>query len=290
MTILVTAATGQLGRLVVESLLERVPATEVAVAVRDPEKAADLAALGVDVRQADYSEPETLRTALTGVDRVLLISGTDMGARVEQHRAVIEAAKQAGVGLLAYTSIFGGDDTTFALADDHHATEALLRASGVPYALLRNAWYTEVYTAQLGTYLQFGAVTGSSGDGRVASAARRDYAEAAAVVLTTEGHRNAVYELSGDTAWSFSELAAEIAAQSGKPVVHHDVPFEEHVQIMVGAGLPEPVARMFADVDAGIGRGELAGTPGELSRLIGRRTTPLADSVKQALAAAPTAG
>ncbi|MHA6764133.1 SDR family oxidoreductase [Streptacidiphilus sp. PAMC 29251] len=284
MTILVTAATGQLGRLVVDSLLEKVPADQIAVAVRSPEKAADLAALGVDVRRADYAEPETLKAALAGVDRLLLVSGTDMGARVGQHRAVIEAAKEAGVGLIVYTSILGADDATFGLADDHKATEAALRGSGVPFALLRNGWYTENYTAQIGTFLQFGAVTGSSGDGRVASAARRDYADAAAVVLTTEGHDNAVYELSGDTAWSFSELAAEVAAQSGKPVVYHDVPADQHVQILLGAGLPEPVARMLVDVDAGIGRGELAATPGDLSRLIGRPTAPLADSVRSALA------
>ena len=283
-TVLVTAATGQLGRLVVESLLRKVPAADIAVAVRSPEKAADLAALGVDVRQADYAQPETVRAALAGVDRVLLISGTDMGERVDQHRTVIEAAKEAGVGLLAYTSALHADDATFGLADDHKATEAVLRASGVPFALLRNGWYNENYTAQIGTYLQYGAVTGSAGEGRVASAARRDYAEAAAVVLTTDGHQNAVYELSGDTAWSFPELAAEIAAQSGKPVAYHDVPAEEHVRILIGAGLPEPVARMFVDVDAGIARGELAATPGDLSRLIGRPTTPLAVAVKAALA------
>ena len=285
MTILVTAATGRLGRLVVESLLEKVPATEVAAAVRDPEKAGDLAALGVDVRQADYSRPGTLRAAFAGVDRALLVSGTDMGARVDQHRAVIEAAEEAGVGLLGYTSVLRADDATFGLADDHKATEAVLRASRVPFVLLRHGWYTENYTDQLGGYLQFGAITGSSGDGRVASAARRDFAEAAAAVLTTDGHRNAVYELSGDTAWSFSELAAEISAQSGTPVGYRDVPAEEHVRILVGAGLPEPVARMLVDVDAGIGRGELAATPGDLSRLIGRPTTPPAASIKEALAA-----
>ncbi|MEY9968611.1 NAD(P)H dehydrogenase (quinone) [Streptacidiphilus sp. MAP12-16] len=283
MTILVTAATGQLGRLVVESLLKKVPAEQIAVAVRSPEKAADLAALGVQVRQADYAKPETLGAALAGVDKVLLISGTDMGERVGQHQAVIDAAKEAGVSLLAYTSVLGGDDATFALADDHKATEAAVRASGIPFVLLRHGWYTENYTAQLGTFLEHGAVVGSSGDGRVASATRQDFAEAAAAVLAGEGHANTVYELSGDTAWSFSEFAAAVSAQAGKPVVYQDLAPGDHLQVLLGAGLPAPLAEVLVDVDAGIGRGDLAHTPGDLSRLIGRPTTPLADSITSAL-------
>lgn len=284
MSILVTAATGNLGRLVVESLLQKVPADQIAVAVRDPRKAADFAARGVTVRQADYDDPASLRAALAGAQKVLLISGPDIGSRVAQHQAVVDAARDSGVRLLAYTGVLGGPAATFDLADDHHAAEAAIRASGVPFVFLRHGWYTEIYTAQLGTFVEHGTVIGSSGDGRVASAARRDYAEAAATVLAGDGHENAVYELSGDQAWSFSEFAAEVAAQTGRPVAYRDVPPEEHLQVLLGAGLPEPFARILVDVDAGIARGELARTDGTLARLIGRPTTTLADAVKEALA------
>jgi NAD(P)H dehydrogenase (quinone) len=283
MTVFVTAATGQLGRLVVASLLEKIPAREIAVGVRDLDRAADLGELGVQVHLFDYSRPDTLGPALVGVDRLLLISGSDLGVRVGQHRAVIDAAKAAGVGTLAYTGILGGDAATFTLAEDHIATEASIRASGLPFVFLRNGWYTENYTAQLGTYLEHGAVAGSSGDGRVASAERRDYAEAAAAVLTGPGHQNQAYELSGDHAWSFTEFAAEVAAQSGRPVGYQDLDPQKHLEVLLGAGLPEPFARVLVDVDAAIGRGELAATPGDLARLIGRPTTPLPDSVRAAL-------
>ncbi|WP_354641960.1 SDR family oxidoreductase [Kitasatospora camelliae] len=283
--IVVTGATGQLGRLVVEGLLARVPAAEIAVAVRSPEKAADWAARGVDVRAVDYSRPQTLTGAFAEGDRVLLISGSEVGSRVGQHAAVVEAARAAGVALLAYTGVLGGDDAGFTLAEEHKATEAAIRASGLPFVFLRNGWYTENYTAQAAGTVERGAVLGSSGDGRVASAARRDYADAAVAVLTGQGHENAVYELSGDTAWSFSEYAAELAARSGKPVVYRDVTPEEHHEALVGAGLPEGFAGILVDVDAAIGRGELARTPGDLARLIGRPTTPLAESVRVALGA-----
>ncbi|AXI79032.1 SDR family oxidoreductase [Peterkaempfera bronchialis] len=281
--IVVTGATGQLGRLVVEGLLEKVPAERLAVAVRAPEKAADLAARGVEVRRADYSEPETLEAAFAGAGKVLLISGSEVGQRVAQHRAVVEAARRAGVGLLGYTGVLGGDRAGFRLADEHKATEAAIRESGLPFVFLRNGWYTENYTAQAAVALEHGAVVGSSGDGRIASAARRDYAEAAVAVLTTEGHEGRAYELSGDTAWSLSEYAAELAAQSGRPVVYQDVPAERHLAVLLDAGLPQPFAEILVDVDAGIARGELAITTGDLARLIGRPTTPLADSVKAAL-------
>ena len=281
--IVVTGATGQLGRLVVEGLLELVPADRVAVVVRSPEKAADLAARGVEVRTADYSQPETLDGAFAAGDKVLLISGSEVGQRVEQHQAVVDAAAKAGVALLAYTSVLGGDLATFRLADEHHAAEAAIRASGLPFVLLRNGWYTEVYTGTLSQTLEHGAVFSSAGEGRVASAARADYAAAAVAVLTTEGHENRAYELSGDTAWSFAEYAAEVAAQSGRPVVDRELTPEQQLQLLLDAGLPQPFAELLVDVDAGIARGELAVSTGELSRLIGRPTTPLADSVRAAL-------
>ncbi|MFF4379126.1 SDR family oxidoreductase [Kitasatospora sp. NPDC001547] len=277
----VTGATGQLGRLVVEGLLAQVPASEVAVAVRSAEKAADLAARGVAVRVVDYDRPQTLAGAFAEGDRVLLISGSEVGRRIPQHRAVVEAAKAAGVALLAYTSAPGA--ATFRLADEHRATEELILASGLPYAFLRNGWYTENYLGDAAGTVARGTVLGSAGEGRIATAPRRDYAAAAVAVLVGEGHDNTVYELSGDTAWSLPELAAELAKASGKPVGHRDVTPAEHLDALVGAGLPQGFAEALVDVDAGIARGELAGTPGDLARLIGRPTVPLAESVREAL-------
>ncbi|MFD8082279.1 SDR family oxidoreductase [Kitasatospora sp. NPDC059722] len=277
----VTGATGQLGRLVVEGLLAAVPAGEVAVAVRSAEKAADLAARGVAVRVVDYDEPGTLAGAFAAGDRVLLISGSEVGRRIPQHRAVIDAAKAAGVALLAYTSAPGA--ATFRLVDEHRATEELIAESGLPSVLLRNGWYTENYLGDAAGTVARGVVLGSAGEGRVATAPRKDYADAAVAVLLGEGHEGRVYELSGDTAWSLPELAAELAAASGEPVAHRDVTPAEHRGVLVGAGLPEGFAEVLVDVDAGIARGELAGTPGDLARLIGRPTVPLAESVRAAL-------
>ncbi|MEU9128207.1 SDR family oxidoreductase [Kitasatospora sp. NPDC048540] len=283
--IVVTGATGQLGRLIVEGLLAEVPAAGVAVAVRSAEKAADFAARGVEVRVVDYDRPETLAGAFAEGDRVLLISANEIGRRTPQHRAVIEAAKAARVGLLAYTGVLGGDEASFTLADEHKETEAAIRASGLPFVFLRNGWYTENYTAQAADAVARGVVVGSSGDGRVASAPRADYADAAVAVLTGEGHENAVYELSGDVAWSFSEYAAALAEHSGRPVAYRDVPPAEHQEVLVGAGLPEGYAAVFVDVDRAIGRGDLARANGDLARLIGRPTVPLAETVKAALGA-----
>ncbi|MFD7828262.1 SDR family oxidoreductase [Kitasatospora sp. NPDC059803] len=279
----VTGATGQLGRLVVEGLLAAVPASEVAVAVRSAEKAADLAARGVAVRVVDYDDPASLAGAFAAGDRVLLISGSEVGRRIPQHRAVVDAARAAGVALFAYTSAPGA--ATFRLADEHKATEELIRASGLPSVLLRNGWYTENYLGGAAGTVARGVVLGSAGDGRVATAPRKDYADAAVAVLLGEGHEGRVYELSGDAAWSLAELAAELALVSGQPVAHQDVAPAEHLAALVGAGLPEGFAEVLVDVDAGIARGELAGTPGDLARLIGRPTVPLAESVRTALQA-----
>ncbi|MEU6311339.1 SDR family oxidoreductase [Streptomyces sp. NPDC047014] len=284
MSIVVTAATGALGRLVVGELLERVPAERVAVVVRDRDKAADLAARGVEVRVADYNDPAALAAAFRAGDRVLLISGNEFGRRTAQHTAVLEAAQAAGVAQLAYTGILGGPEADFELAAEHIATERAILGSGVPYTFLRNGWYHENYTRELPAALGHGAVVGSTGEGRVASAARADFAAAAAVVLTGEGHLNQVYELSGDTAWSLAEYAAEVAAQSGKEVVYRDVTAEEHLAVLTGAGVPEGFAAVLVDVDAAIARGRLAGTGGDLARLIGRPTTPMAEAIREALA------
>lgn len=281
--IVVTGATGKLGRHVIDGLLKTVPAKEIVAAVRSPEKAADLAARGVQVREADYSRPETLRTALAGAEKVLLISSSEVGQRVPQHTAVIEAAKAAGVSLLAYTSLLRADTTTLVLAPEHVATEKFLLSSGLPYVILRNGWYLENHTEQLTPALQHGAILGAAGEGRFASAARVDYAEAAVAVLTVRGYENRVFELAGDSAYTLAELAAEVSTQSGKTVVYRDLPEQEYAAALAGFGLPKPVAEMLAAADRGAAKGELDDRSGELQKLIGRPTTMLAAAVKAAL-------
>ncbi|WP_019888652.1 SDR family oxidoreductase [Streptomyces purpureus] len=283
MSIVVTGATGQLGRLVIDELLATVPAHRVAAVVRNKEKAADLAGRGVELRVADYSRPETLADAFEAGDRVLLISGSEVGQRVAQHAAVIAAATAAGVAQLAYTGILGGPEADFRLADEHKETERLILESGLPYTFLRNGWYTENYTEHLAPVLQHGAVVASAGEGRVASAPRADYAAAAAAALTGEGHLHQVYELSGDTAWSFAEYAAEVARLSGKEIAYQDVPAETHLSMLTGAGVPEAFAEILVDVDAAVRRGALARRSGDLARLIGRPTTPVAETIEAAL-------
>ncbi|MEW2067651.1 SDR family oxidoreductase [Streptomyces sp. NPDC007346] len=289
MSVVVTGATGELGRLVIDALLATVPAGEIAAVVRNKEKAAALGARGVELRIADYDHPETLAGAFRAGDRVLLISGSEVGRRVAQHTALIEAAKAAGVAQLAYTGILGGPDADFVLADEHKATEQLILASGLPYTFLRNGWYTENYTANLAPVLEHGAVVANAGEGRIASASRADYAAAAAAVVTGEGHLGKAYELSGDTAWSLAEYATLLSEVTGKEIAYKDVPAAAHQEVLVGAGLPEGFAAILTDVDEAIARGRLAGTSGDLARLIGRPTTPLTTTVRTALTAAGAA-
>lgn len=280
--IAVTGATGQLGRLVIASLLKTTPADQLVAAVRTPASAADLAALGVHVRLADYTRPETLAAAFAGVDRLLLISGNDLGKRLPQHQAVIAAAKAAGVKRLAYTSLLRADTSTLSLAAEHKATEEAITASGLPHVFLRNGWYLENQTASLGAALQHGAILGAAGDGLFAAASRQDYAEAAAAVLTA-ANPQPVYELAGDVPYTLAQLAAEVAAQSGKPVVYNNLPPEAYAAALIGFGLPAPIAEMLADSDAQAARGELTSNSADLRTLIGHPTTTLADAVKAAL-------
>jgi NAD(P)H dehydrogenase (quinone) len=280
--IVVTGASGHLGRLVVEALLKKVPAREIAGVVRDPGKAQDLAARGVALRRADYARPETLRPALAGADRVLLVSSSEVGQRLAQHAAVIDAAQAEGVKLLVYTSILHADTSRLALAAEHKATEERIRASGLPHVLLRNGWYLENYTEHLAPALQHGAIVGSARDGRIAAAARADYAEAAAAVLTGAGG-NGVYELAGDHPFTMTELAAEVARQAGKPVVYRDLPPDQYQAVLTGAGLPAPYAAILVDADVQAARGDLDDATGDLRRLIGRPTTPVAAAVRAAL-------
>ncbi|GAA4945500.1 SDR family oxidoreductase [Actinoplanes utahensis] len=282
MTIAVTGATGHLGRLVVDALIARGTAPgEIVAAVRDTAKAAGLIAQGVQVREADYDRPETLAAAFAGVDRLLLISGNAVGQRIPQHTAVIEAAKAAGVGFLAYTSILRADTSPIGLAPEHSATEELIRASGIPFALLRNGWYVENYAGSFGPAISSGTLYGAAGDGRIAAATRADFAEAAAVVLISG--ETGVYELAGDERFTLAGLAAEVARQSGNPVAYQDLPGADYQAALAGAGVPEGFAALLADTDVKIRDGHLDDATGTLARLIGRPTTPLADAVAAAL-------
>jgi NAD(P)H dehydrogenase (quinone) len=286
-SIVVTGATGQLGRHVLEALLERgVPAAEIVAAGRSVEKLADFAARGVHVQPMDYADAGSVAAALKGAKRVLLISGSEVGQRVDQHRTVIEAARAEGVELLAYTSIANADTTAMLLADEHKATEALLRESGVPFVLLRNGWYLENYTEQLPGTLAQGAVAGSAGDGKVSGASRADYAHAAAAVLVADDQAGKVYELGGDDAFSMADLAAEISAATGRTISYNDLPAEEYAGLLTGVGVPGAFAEILADSDLGIARGDLLVSSGDLRRLIGRPTTSLAQAVRSAAAAA----
>ncbi|GGN18999.1 MULTISPECIES: SDR family oxidoreductase [Marinomonas] len=280
--ILITGASGQLGRLVIDNLLNTTPANQIVAAVRNPEKIADLAEKGVQIRQADYSDLDSLVAAMQGVEKVLLVSSSEVGQRVEQHRNVIHAAKEAGVALIAYTSILNADTSPLILAKEHVATENLLAESGVPYVLLRNGWYSENYTMGLATALEYGVV-GCAEDGKLSTAARADYAAAAAAVLVKDGQAGKVYELVGDNAFTLSEYAAAISKVSGKTVTYHNVPEAEYTKILVGAGLPEGFAAVLADSEVGASQGGLFSDSKDLSTLIGRPTTSIEDSIKAAL-------
>ena len=281
--IVITGATGQLGRLVIQSLLSKVPASQIVAAVRNPARAADLAAQGVQVRQADYTDPASLVTAFQGAEKVLLISSSEIGQRAAQHRNVIDAAKKAGVSLVAYTSILHADRSPLGLAAEHAATEAYLRESGLPHVLLRNGWYTENYLASVPPALQHGAFIGSAGEGRISSAARVDYADAAAVALTLPNQSGKVYELAGDDSYTLTEFAAELSRQSGKPVPYVNLPEADYKAALLGAGLPEPIANLLADSDVGASKGGLFDDQHQLSALIGRPTTSLAALMPAAL-------
>ena len=281
--IVITGAAGQLGRLVISELLKTVPASQIVAAVRHPGRASDLAALGVQLRVADYNEPATLDSAFAGADKLLLISSNELGQRIAQHRNVIDAAKRTKVGLIAYTSLLRADSSPLALAAEHQQTEALLKDSGLPHVLLRNGWYTENYLASIPPALQHGVFIGSAGDGRIASAARADYAAAAAAVLTSADQAGKVYELAGDEAYTLSQLAAEITRQSGKTVAYQNLPQADFKAALLGAGLPDPIAELLSASDVGAAQGGLFDDGHQLSRLIGRPTTPLAASVTAAL-------
>ena len=281
MTILVTGATGQLGRLVIDSLLERgAEPSSIVAGVRDLTKASDIAARGVRTAVVDYDRADTIAAALEGVDSVLLISGSEVGRRTAQHQAVIDAAKAAGVGKLVYTSAPKAPTSDLVLAPEHKATEELIAASGIPAVILRNNWYTENYAGDIAQARETGVVAASVGDGRVASASRKDFADAAAVVLLEDGHLGQAYELGGDVAWTYDELAAAIAEVIGSPVEYRALTAEEHAAALESAGLDAGTVGFVTALDAGIRDGALADTDGTLARLIGRPTTPLVEGLR----------
>jgi len=281
MTIAVTGASGQLGRLVVSKLKSKTGEPIIALA-RSPEKASGL---GVPVRAADYSKPGTLRSALEGVDTLLLISASEIGRRAEQHRNVIEAAKAAGVKRIVYTSLLHADVSPINLAAEHRTTEADLKSSGIPHTILRNGWYIENHTGSIGGTLAGGAVIGSASDGKYSSAARADYAEAAVAVLTAPGHEGKIYELAGDASFTLAEYAAEISRQTGKTIPYKNLPESDYAAALVGFGLSEPLAKTIASWDVGASQGALFDDGRQLSKLTGRPTTPLSAAVKAALEA-----
>ena len=278
--IAITGATGQLGQHVIESLLKTVPASQIVAIVRNPAKATALSQQGITVRQADYSDEAAFTTALQDIDKLLLISSSEVGQRAPQHRNVINAAKAAHVKFIAYTSLLHADTSPLGLADEHVATEQMLAESGIAYALLRNGWYTENYLASAPAALEHGVFIGAAGEGKIASATRADYAAAAARVISEDGHAGKTYELAGDAGWTLSQLAAELAKQSGKKVVYQNLSEADFAAALKGVGLPAGLADMLADLDTGASKGGLFDDSHTLSKLIGRPTTSLADSVK----------
>ncbi|MEO8779759.1 MAG: SDR family oxidoreductase [Rhodanobacter sp.] len=282
--ILITGANGQLGRLVIAKLLQTLPPAQITAAARHPASVSDLAALGVDVRVADYDRPDTLDAALAGIDRMLLVSSNNVTGRAAQHQNVIEAALRAGVRLVVYTSILHADTSTLALARDHRETEALLLKADLDTVMLRNGWYTENLVMSLESALANGAHYGCAGDGRIAAASRADYAEAAAAVLIAE-QPEPVYELAGDNSFTLTEYAAEISRQSQQSVRYVDLSQADYDAALVAAGLPAPLAGMLANADACAAEGYLFDDSGELSRLIGRPATAMGNVVSAALAA-----
>jgi NAD(P)H dehydrogenase (quinone) len=282
--ILVTGASGQLGRLVIADLLKTTPAGQIAALVRSEKAAASLSALGVSVRHGDYNDVGALQKAFVGIDRLLLISSSQIGQRAAQHRKAIDAARRAQVKLLAYTSVLHAPTSVLGLAEEHRETEAMLGQSGVPFVLLRNGWYTENYAASIPSALAHGAFVGSAGEGRISSAARADYAAAAAAVLASDANpAGRTYELAGDASYTLSQFAQELSRQAGKAIAYRNLPEAEFQAVLVGAGLPGPVAALLADSDTGASKGALLDDSHQLSRLIGRPTTPFATTIAAAL-------
>jgi NAD(P)H dehydrogenase (quinone) len=287
MKIGITGATGQLGRLVVSKLKSKVSADNIVALARSQQKGADL---GVTVREADYAKPETLNSALEGIDTLLLISSSEVGQRATQHHNVIEAAKKAGVKWIVYTSLLHADTSSLSLAEEHRQTEAELKKSGIPYTILRNGWYTENYAGSIPGALAGGAFIGSAGDGKISSASREDFADAAVAVLTGQGQEGKIYELAGDEAYTLNDLAAEISRQTGKDIPYKNLPEADYASALAGFGLPEGLAKAIAGWDVSASKGALYDDSRQLSKLIGHPTTPMKETVAEALKGTSNAG
>ncbi|SHI84955.1 SDR family oxidoreductase [Pseudozobellia thermophila] len=281
MKIAVTGATGKLGRLVIEKLKERTDDSTIIALARTPEKGRDL---GVEVRAFDYANVAQMTESLEGVDKLLIISGSELGQRIEQHTNIINAAKKTGVGSIAYTSLLKIETSTLSLVPEHKATEKALAESGIPYTLLRNGWYTENYTDSLKATVELGTLYGASGNGKISSATREDLAEAAAIVLTSEGQEGKIYELAGDEAFTMDDYAKEISKQTGKPIPYVNLSEEEYAQALQEAGLPAPIAAFLAGSHTATEKGDLFNDSRQLSELLGRPTTPLSKAIADSLA------
>jgi NAD(P)H dehydrogenase (quinone) len=280
MKIGITGATGQLGILVTAKLKEKVSPGNIVALVRNTQKAASL---GVEAREFDYNNPQMLANALKGIDNLLLISGSEIGQRVKQHANIIEAAKKSGVKWIVYTSLLHANTSSLSLAAEHFATESALKESGISFTILRNGWYTENHMGSVQGAIAAGAFIGSAGNGKFSSAARTDFADAAVTVLTSGGHQGKTYELAGDSAHTLTELAAELSRQIGKNIPYNNLPENEYAKILKSFGLPEGIAAAIASWDVCASKGDLFDDSKQLSRLIGRSTTPLAEMIKLTL-------
>ena len=283
MKIAITGATGQLGHFVIESLLKHTQTTNIVALVRDSKKADALIQQGIEIRYFDYDQPESLAPALKGIDKLLLISANEIGRRTPQHKAVIDAAKHAGVPYIAYTSLLNADLSLLGLAHEHRITEALIKDSGLTYTLLRNNWYSENYLAGLAHVIETGTLYGAAGEGRISSAARQDYAEAAAKVLLSDDHDNQTYELASSSSFTLADLAAYIAEASGQAVQYQNISPEDYTQALNAAGLPASLVDVIVDADVQTQKGAMFSKSKDLENLIGRPTTPIQSQIKALL-------
>lgn len=279
MKIAITGATGQIGELVIQNLLKSTKAENIVALVRNVEKAQSLKQQGVELRLFNYDQPETLVPVLEGIDKLLLISANEIGRRTPQHQAVIQAAISANVPYIAYTSLLNAPTSLLGLAQEHRETEALILQSSLKYTFLRNNWYNDNYLANVQHTAETGILYGSAQDGKISSASRLDYAEAAATVLNTEGHENKIYELAGSTSFTLADLASYIANASGKAVDYQNISAEDYTQALTAAGLPSALINVIVDADIQTAKGAMFSDSKDLERLIGRKTTPIQDQV-----------